>query len=529
MVVQSFIAAAAKVESSCLDFLCSVFVRPYLKTGPLKTLELLQMSSNPNLIPGASALGFGVNIATSSGPSSVTTSIVSIDEANGAIVTIGANNFWLPNNVTLGTVPTPASKIKVSLYASRTDYMEQMSASADVSVSAWGFSSEFDADFSSLSEGDQISNYGTIEDCVELWGLSLKSLQGLELVPEFKQELAQLPPKFDLSTQQHFFDFFNKYGTHIVSSAEVGGNLQYAVTVLSASTFDEADAKANLSLEYDAVFADASLKAQAAWKQINTSWFSSRNAELSAIGGSPGVLSKAIPPNNPDDPVNYNDLVTSWADSLSLPENIKLTGRQLTAISNVAPVAQFHVLNQALQVYLNGSVSAHSSLTFSETIGLHGGDCTITVFNTNVQPPNVPSPGNHAIAWIVMADEQGVVKFNQNITSNNPDDFDALVDNAYNESGGNAWWTAVVYVTVPPQPMNEKGLLWLRSCGVKVPAWTGYPNWPVQLTAVGKSNDSSFAGQFEVENYPAYDNPNMEYSEWEQVVDSSFPLFISAE
>lgn len=486
------------------------------------------MPVNLNLIPGASTLGFGINIATSVDPTQTTSRIVTLETADGTTYSFGGKDYLLPSNVSPNDVA--AASISSNTYVSRSDFTTKMAASMSVSASGWGFSGEFDAAYNSLKSGDSVSVYGRVEEQIQLFSVKLDQVQGAALDPTFQGELNALPAKFTQDTQQQFFDFFTKYGTHVIDKTTLGGRLHYLVTVDSASSFSEADASSNMSLEYESVFANAGMNAHAEWGQINTSWFASRRAELAIIGGDPSILSHAIPPSDPNVEVNYNDLVSQWTDSVK--KMMAITGYSIQPIYSAAPVGQVAVLTQALNTYLNASVIAYSTLKVSlkvnERLRITGGDTSVTVGNNTYDPPNFPGSGQYANAWIVMTDDAGVEQFNNNSLSNDPGDFDKLVRLAVDKSAGKNLWTTIVFVTVPPQPMSETGLKFLRSCGVQVPEWSGYPDWPVQLVAIGKTNMQNFRGKFVVENYPAYGNPNMGQETWEQVVQAILPLFVTS-
>lgn len=484
----------------------------------------LNMSLDSNLIPGASTLGFGINIAIAVGPTDTTSKIVTLDTLNGTPWEYGGITYLLPANVEPNLVGK--TYLEYSSYTSESDYMTQTAASMSVSASGWGFSGEFDAQFGSEETGDSVSSYGLVVETVDLFSVKLDEVQGAALEPTFASELAGLPAAFTPETQQQFFDFFNKYGTHIIDKSVVGGRLHYAVRIDSASSFSEKEASANMTLEYDSVFVDAGATASAEWQKIDSAWFASRSCTLTSIGGDPECLAAAIPPSDPNNQVNYQGLVAQWTDSVK--SIMAIVDYSIRPIYDVADVGKIGAMTTALEMYLNASVTANSALKVTEFQGIENGATSVMFGSTSIVPPVDPQPQLFSNAWIVMIDPDGKVQFNENVRSNVPADFDALVQQAQDQSTGRNWWTAVVYVTVPPQPLSEAALSFLRSCGVQNSDWSGYPSWPVQFVAVGMSNEESFPGQYAIENSPYYGNPTMQPGDWEQVVEATMPLYIKS-
>lgn len=491
--------------------------------APEATLEALE--PNINLIPGASILGFGINVARASGPSDVTARIVTIDEAHGTTVTEHGVDYLLPANVSL--VDDSITELTYSTFSSRREFSEHMAADAQTDVSGWGFTGEFDAAYSSLTKGESMEAYGLVEANTRLWMLSAQSIQTLALEPSFAKELSELPTEFNTQTQQAFFNLFNKYGTHLVTTSKVGGRLQYSTAVSQSSGFSKETAEANIKLEYDAVFAHASAEGHTDWEKISENWFSSRSAKLLSIGGNTSVLSKAIPPSDPKVPVNYHDLVETWAASVVITPSV--IGMHLQPISHVAPVAQAALLDKALSKYLNdGMYGNNTMLVHLWTPPQHITDSSssILIGSRNVTPPNEPTKEQLSNFWVAMADETGEIKFNLNTLSNDPDEYDKIVKAARVASDGQNWWTVVVMVSVPPRPMSQLVYTWLESCGITLKSRQGYPNWPIHMAAAGKTNTPDFHGRVSFQDSPYYEMQKYR-DDWQQHVLAEYPLHIT--
>ncbi|MDQ3287356.1 MAG: MACPF domain-containing protein [Pseudomonadota bacterium] len=505
----------------------NVYMRDITTRNAIALQNYFQMPRqmpNDNLVPGASVLGFGINIARASGPTDVTTRLVSIDETGGTTVVENNVTYILPANVSL--INVGSSSLEYSTFSSREEYSKHKAAEMQVAASGWGFSGEFDASYSSLAEGGSVSAYGLVEANTTLWSVSAQDLQGLALTPTFKSELDALPTDFNLDTQQSFFDLFNKYGTHVISTALVGGSLEYLTTASSSSKFDTETAAANMKMEYKSVFVDASGSASADWENIDKSWFSSRQAKLVTIGGSPSILQYAVPPTNPDAEVNYQELVVQWGKSVATQPAI--TNLHLQPLSHLAPATQLGSLNKALDAYLNKSARASSAVQYDSQEPKTA--ATSMFFGSkSVAPPNMPGKDQLSMYWIVMADEHGDIKFNDNALSNDPDDFDALVAKARAASDDKNWWTAIVVRSTPGTILSEEAQMWMGTCGVAINQQGAYPNWPLQIAAIGISNSPDFKGILGAQWVPRYQNP---YGDgypprWRQQVDVEIPLYIS--
>lgn len=484
----------------------------------------LELEAGMNLLPGASILGFGINIARASGPGDVTARIIMIDEGHGSTVKKGDTEYLLPANISL--VDNTKSYLKFNTFTSRKEFTEHMASDATAEVSAWGFTGEFNAAYSSLVKGKEITAYGLVEANTHLWDLSLQSLQTSSLDKSFAAELAALPGEFNAQTQQAFFDLFNKYGTHVVTTSRAGGRLQYSTAVSQSSGFTQQTAEANIKLEYKSVFVDTSATAHAEWERIDKNWFTSRDAQLITVGGDTSVLAKAVPPNDPKTPVNYQELVQTWAKSiLRYPSVI---GLNIQPISSVAPVAQSNLLKKALDKYLNTGVYGNNTMLvhLHKPNNITDSTSTIIVGSETIEPAIEPRKGQFANFWVVMADSNGAIKFNKNTLSNDPDEYDKIVKDAKKAANGQRWWTIVLMATVPPRPMSQMVYSWLESCGISLKSRIGYPNWPIHFAATGISNNPEFRGRISMQDSPYFEK--QEYAtDWQQHVTAEYPLYIS--
>ncbi|WP_172937529.1 MAC/perforin domain-containing protein [Rhodococcus sp. MS16] len=480
-------------------------------------------STSLNLVPGAAILGYGLNIAHAKSTSEVTQRIVNIHEETGTTVTESGVEYLLPANVDL--IDIHKSSSTAHIFETTSEYSAYMAASTEIKASAWGFSGEFDASYSSLANASSARYYGLMEATTNLWDLSVKNLEELPLDSSFKADLIALGDAFTEENQFHFYNFFNKWGTHVISTVSVGGFLNYCVTVSSSSSFNKESAKANLKCEYNAVFAEASVAAHAEWEKMDKSWISSRDAQLAVQGGEPGILASAVPPTTPTE-VNFNKLIVDWTSSVGTRPGV--TSQILQPISHVAPTPQVPALDDALEAYLNRSVTviADQEIVVEQpAIRPVSNTSSITIGQDAVSAPNEKTTAFAAEYWIVMADEKGVIQYNDNRLGDDPDLFEELIFDksvgAQAKSHNKTWWTVVVAIGTT-HPPSAKAMNWLSQCGIPREGWyDGYAGWPNQVIAFGKSNVASFKGQLR-----SVDSPFSSMRTPEQRITLRAPLFL---
>lgn len=458
----------------------------------MTTAETTATGPDLNLVPGAGMLGFGINIASASGPTATTQRCVSLDDAGGTTVIENGVSYLMPANVSMDD--TPASGIDYNLFASQADYSKHMEAETQASASAWGFSGSFAATYSSLSEGSSSKYYGLVEANTTLWNVTVDSLQNASLMPDFKSELAALPDTFTPDTQQQFFDFFVKYGTHIITSAQVGGSLYFLVTVSEDSSLTSSASSMSMTAEYKSMAVDVGASAKADWDSMDSSWVASRHGKLATVGGDPSVLADAAPSTDPATPVNYKDLVTKWAGSVETTPAV--TGTHLQPMYEVAPTGKTQALEDALSTYLNASVSAVAE--FTETVNTEPADitCSVTIGEQTLTAPTVG--GVQPMYWLVLSDDDGTVQFNENYLKDDPAAFDALIADATKASQGENWW-AVLATSSTTHPPSGTALAWIASCGIPLTAGNyKYPGFPDLVVAVGRTHSPKYAGSLEM-------------------------------
>lgn len=475
---------------------------------------------NPTILPGASSLGFGFNIVTAVSPTTFKAQIVSLDLANSTPITINTPNgplyFSVPGNVS--EVDRNIYSLTFNTFTSQSDYDTYMSAKASVEASGWGYSASFDATYSSLTEGDTTNFYGLVEADTILWDTQLNSFTGDMITSEFLTALMQLPATFNgtAAQQQAYFSFFDIWGTHIVNQSRVGGSLNYLVTTTDESQLTTQAAHANMTLEYNALFVDASASASADWNSMNSSWFSARKTYLTYVGGSSEVLKAVVLPTLPTWQPDYSSsaLVKAWADTLT--QNPSVVSVSLIPIYSLAAglgttpqeKAMYrnfsNQLETALAVYLLAPIAVFVTVPFaiaqSNNWPYISGQTapTVLIGENSIPIPNQPRLTDVSLYWIVMADENCNVAYNANLNSENPDDLDSLILAAQKASEGQQWWVCICIVNQAEAPLSTLALAWFNELGINTaelsPNYT-YPGMSIVITAVGKTNSNYPKGQ----------------------------------
>jgi hypothetical protein len=470
-------------------------------------------SQTVNVLPGASSLGYGFNIATAASPTSFQSQIIDLNEKEGTTINKFGIDYLLPSNVS--EIDRNIISILYNSFTSESQYCDYMSAQVSGSGSGWGFSAEFAASYSNLSQGDNTNFYGLIEANSILWDTQLKSITGNSLNTDFVKALDNLPITFGINNQLLYFAFFDVWGTHVVNQSRVGGSLNYLVTSENSSSLTQTAAAASMQCEYSSMLIDASASAEAEWNNMASSWISSRKAELKAVGGEPSIMNAVVIPTSPTwNPDNSSsNLVSQWTDTL--PENPGVITVSLSPISHVISglgktpkdVARYqNVSNQlaiALAIYLNApiTVSNTSSFTVDKTGWmpyLSGTSTTIAIDENIIAPPNPPRITDLSMYWIVMADENGKVKFNQNFNTEDPDDFDKLINAAKSASNNNRWWVCISIVNQTEAPVSVTAINWLKMIGIdtsKLQPEGFYPGMCGVASMIGKTNCSYQQGQ----------------------------------
>lgn len=193
---------------------------------------------------------------------------------------------------------SPDHKINQISGSSIREYSENLSKSINISGNAQFFSGSVSSNFKSSNSTDQQHYYQTLMDVNSLWVISLDNryLDTLRqyLDDNFKSDLenSNVTPEI----------FFNNYGTHYISSALIGGRIDYSLNTTISSNESATDVQNYAKAKYGVISGDASLTTYS-----NSSQFDSNTSEnSSAIGGNTLLM------NN----IKSHDQYVTWAEGI---------------------------------------------------------------------------------------------------------------------------------------------------------------------------------------------------------------------
>lgn len=350
-------------------------------------------------IPGASVVGCGFNILGTYSTDSVGNQIISLGDPNGSTYQYGGNTFSVPQN---------ASPIDYSfksgtsyLYTTQEQFQGHFAQKSGVSASYGAFSGQFNLAYSNTVNTEVSNYYGIYEADITTWEVKVNQTSANWLTPEFTSDpdVQALPDTFTTQNQEQFFTFFRKWGTHYVAHVVVGGSLDYYSAVMTSYSSSLTKVKANIELEYKAVFTSSKATSEVLWTQLGENWANSRTVKVYAVGGDSTPLNALSPSYGDCD----SDMFSTWLDSVEQnPSVIEFTLRPLSLLFSGA---QARAVQDALYAYTNGAIVAWGATDYTPGTGPGGGNIT-TSWGINVNgiitqpnppvvqpPPDVLAPG----------------------------------------------------------------------------------------------------------------------------------------
>lgn len=434
-----------------------------------------------NQVPGSEVVGCGFNILGQYDVSSVM----------GQIFRPSASSETWTYPPTSVTYSVPANQQVVSdtntvgnatVFSSREKVLTYFAAKAGVKVSYMGFSGEMNASFSTSRQTDQSCYFGLYEAEYSGWRVLLQQQDSSGMSPEFAAALGGLPASCNTSNQDQFFQFFRRFGTHVVTQVQVGGALRYGLTINKSYSMDETKVQANVALEYKAVMVDAAATASVDWSNLGEDWASSRTVIINSVGADTGPLDALQPSYGEND----NAIFSAWNSAvMSNPAVINFV---LQPLSSLVSGAQASALDEALNDYTNGVLYLNANVDMAasrQPVSAFG----ILLKGVVLQPSDAPLPpapadgyplGGFQIALIDPATQ--AVLFNklyyvqdplnpQNVYPGIVSDLSAVTAPDY--------IAAVTGFGVPmcqgfPSPAFAE---WLIGCGAALSGWRQYMNF----------------------------------------------------
>ena len=150
------------------------------------------------------------------------------------------------------SAPMPANQAqnKVTIEESFDRFEKELHADASTAISSATFSVDATASQAKALRTSEDAYYALRDSFISFWAVYLSDTS---LVPDDTFDLGDVPAPFDHDSRQKYEFFFNRYGTHFVSRAWVGGKASLAFTVLKSSNMSKEDVQAGIKASFGAV------------------------------------------------------------------------------------------------------------------------------------------------------------------------------------------------------------------------------------------------------------------------------------
>lgn len=247
--------------------------------------------------PGLDVLGFGYDVFGEYANQKSKKRFCLFKYDNFKTVPIGSKQYNVPQYVILEYMSEHI--VKTIEGSSMRQYAKSQAASVGLTKKGFFFKGSVNASFSKSSSGTKKHYYYTYRDANTKWRISFDDRQKNKLEsmldPVFVKDLNN--PNLSPS------ELFERYGTHFIASAYLGGRADFnAKSVMTSNTSTSAIATA-VKAKYGSVSGNASLSQS----QKNTLSKSKTETKLVVTGGNSEYV------NNIDDPVTYD----KWASGIS--------------------------------------------------------------------------------------------------------------------------------------------------------------------------------------------------------------------
>jgi len=321
----------------------------------------------PNLVPGAEILGYGFNIF---GPYSFDSAIQPLfnlgDKTTPYTYPASGITYQVPENVS----PPGGSSSSATAHAFSTasEFVDYFQSSASVSGSVGAFSASFSATYSQQQQDSSAYSWALVEGDYYAWHLQLfYSPEILRRNIVSDPDWQDLPCSFTPDNASQFYNFFQKFGTHFISSVGCGGTLYYYFSVEQESHLNATQISASASAEYQGLIASTEAQANAYWSQCATNWTSSRQSFAQTVPATTGVIDWINPPSG-----TY-DSTGAFADwKTSVVDNPSRANFGLTTIDRVFSGDKAIAIQQAYAAYASNLAHVESYRDRTPTVLING-------------------------------------------------------------------------------------------------------------------------------------------------------------
>lgn len=207
--------------------------------------------------------------------------------------------------------PMPATQLlnQVKIEESWDRFSKQLSLDTNVAAGNGAFSVSANATNASQMRSEQEAYYAVRSSFIPLWSVYLSDTTSY--LPEL--DTADIPTPFKFSNRRAYEAFFQRFGSHFVKRAWIGGKAQLFFTVLKSSQLSKQDIYAGIKASYTAVKGESSVQLAESRERL----LGSSQCSVSGKGGDELKLASL----NSLDEAHYNAWLATVRDN---PQTIEL-------------------------------------------------------------------------------------------------------------------------------------------------------------------------------------------------------------
>jgi hypothetical protein len=230
------------------------------------------------------------------------------------------------------------------------------------------FSSSFSGTYSQEQQNSSDYSWALVEGDYFAWHLQLSYSPGALLGnivndPDWRE----LPDTFTPENASQFYNFFQKFGTHFISSVSCGGTLYYYFSVAQQSGLSSTQIAASASAEYQGLICSGEAAAQAYWSQCATNWTSSRQSFAKTVPATTGVIDWINPPSG-----SYDNTGAFAGWKTSVVNNPSRSNFVLTTIDRVFSGQKAFAIQKAYEAYASNLAHVESYRDRTPTVLING-------------------------------------------------------------------------------------------------------------------------------------------------------------
>lgn len=240
----------------------------------------------------------------------------------------------------------------LEVFLNREEYQRSAALKVDAKGAYGAFSGSFE-----LSFGTEFSAFSERTAAMQTYSSHLWTLRLDDKTPSARllqsAEYRRVPAVFNRQNAAAFYEFFDRFGTHVVREVVLGGSLEYAMMIDRTQTSDKKTIEAKVRAEYGAFFSGS---ASASQVDEVKKFSQHRRSTLRLRGGD----TSAIQLLNPDAPRDMSAEFRAWVDSI--PNKPWLVSKKLSRIDDFLDWGDRKAaVTTALDLYLSGRARLEST------------------------------------------------------------------------------------------------------------------------------------------------------------------------